>query len=152
MALGELIGTTPIWWEIQNIPDQLVEELRRRSNTNNLGFNYPKSVNFDFEKNSDKYKGPMTPWVRVFSNSTGKPTNILTPPSEFLLRKNDSKVQGYDGFILKGGDGFNDVFGYDEKTGLKDKNAIIGYQANNIPHYLNAQKTQLSYSTKIVNR
>ena len=149
MALGELIGTTPIWWEIQNIPDQLVEELRRRSNTNNLGFNYPKSVNFDFEKNSDKYKGPMTPWVRVFSNSTGKPTNILTPPSEFLLRKNDSKFQGYDGFILKGGDGFNDVFGYDEKTGLKDKNAIIGYQANNIPHYLNAQKTQLSYSTKI---
>lgn len=140
------ISTTPLWWEIQNIPTEMIRELRRRKNGTQFGFSYPKDVTFNFDKQYSSYKGPLTPWVRVFSNSTGKPSNILTPPSEYLIRKNDPNFQGgYDGFILKGGDGFYNAFGYDNNTGLKDKNAIIGYQANGQPHYLNASIGQLQY-------
>lgn len=150
----EIKNTTPLWWEIQNLPTELIRELRRRKNTNNVGMSIPSpyaNVTFDFQNNYKKYKGPMTSWVRVFSNSTGKPLNILTPPSEYLIRKNDSSFSslgGYDGFILRGGDGFYDAFGYDNNSGLKDKNAIIGYQANGLPHYLNGNVGQFRYETK----
>jgi len=145
------IATTPLWWEIQNVPTQMIRELRRRKNGTSFGFSYPKDVTtINFDNSYSSYKGPLTPWVRVFSNSTGKPSNVLTPPSGYLIRKNDPLFQGYDGFILKGGDGFYDAFGYDNNTGLKDnkdKNATIGYQADGKPHYLNANVTQLQYST-----
>ena len=75
---NEISDTTPLWWELQNIPTEVVRELRRRSNTNNIGMSIPTpftNATFDFEKNYNKYKGPMTPWVRVFSNSTGKTIN-----------------------------------------------------------------------------
>lgn len=148
MALQE-ISTTPLWWEIQNVPTEMIRELRRRKNGTNFGFSYPKDVTYDFQSQYSSYKGPLTPWVRVFSNSTGKPSNILTPPSEYLIRKNDPFFQGgYDGFILKGGEGFYNAFGYDNNGGLKDKRAIIGYQANGQPHYLNADINQFQYTNK----
>jgi hypothetical protein len=55
----------------------------------------------------------------------------------------------YDGFILKGGDGFFDAFGYDAAIGFKQTNAIIGYQADGRPHYIDGlYRTQTSYSTR----
>jgi hypothetical protein len=50
---GEITDTTPLWWEIQNIPTEVVRELRRRSNTNNIGMNIPTpfiNTTFNFEQ------------------------------------------------------------------------------------------------------
>ena len=115
----EISDTSPLWWELQNIPTEVVRELRRRSNTNNIGMNIPTpfiSTTYDFEKNHKNYKGPMVPWVRVFSNSTGKSLNGMVPKSFYLNKNNLEK--DYDGFILKAGDGFFDAFGYQQNKPL----------------------------------
>ena len=146
---NEITDTTPLWWEIQNIPTELVRELRRRNNTNNIGMNIPSpffNTTFDFENNFKNYKGPMTPWVRVFSNGTGKSINGMVPSSDYLKKKNLDV--DYNGFILKGGDGFFNAYGYDSTIGFKEQKAIIGYQADGQPHYIEGLRTQTSYSTK----
>jgi hypothetical protein len=147
---GEITDTTPLWWEIQNIPTEVVRELRRRSNTNNIGMNIPTpfiNATFNFEQNYKDYKGPMTPWVRVFSNGTGKSINGMVPRSDYLDKF--YVPVDYDGFILKGGDGFFDAFGYDTAIGFKQTNAIIGYQADGRPHYIDGlYRTQTSYSSR----
>lgn len=152
---NEIKDTTPLWWEIQNIPTELIRELRRRNNTNNVGMNIPTpftSATFDFEQTYDQYKGPMTPWVRIFSNSTGKSINGLVPRSTYLDKKSRTD-HDYDGFILKGGDGFYDAFGYQQNKPLKDSIAIIGYEANGNPHYIDNQyRTQYNYSSPITGR
>ena len=146
----EITDTAPLWWEIQNIPTEVVRELRRRSNTNNIGMSMPSpfiNTTFDFQQNYKNYKGPMTPWVRVFSNGTGKSINGMVPRSDYLDKF--YVPVDYDGFVLKGGDGFFDAFGYDPKVGLKQTNAIIGYQADGKPHFIDGlYRTQTSYSTR----
>ena len=92
------------YWEVQNIPSFIVEELRRRKNSQNIGLEYT-----DFNSNPGNYKGPMTPWIRVFSNGTGLPKNLRVPQSDFL--KKGGKIEPYEGFILEGGHGFNKAFG-----------------------------------------
>jgi len=148
----EVTDNTPLWWEIQNIPTELIRELRRRNNTNNIGMFMPQPLNsftYNFENNQKNYKGPMTPWVRIFSNSTGKGINGLVPRSLYL-NKNKQEVD-YDGFILKGGEGFYDVYGYTPGQNFgapNTNNAIIGYQANGKPHYIdNIYRSQLNYET-----
>jgi hypothetical protein len=99
------------------------------------------------ENNFKNYKGPMSPWVRVFSNGTGKSINGMVPRSDYLDKF--YVPVDYDGFILKGGDGFFDAFGYDAAIGFKQTNAIIGYQADGRPHYIDGlYRTQTSYSTR----
>jgi hypothetical protein len=149
----EITDNTPLWWEIQNIPTEIVRELRRRNNSNNIGMNMPfplTNVTFDFEKSYKSYKGPLSPWVRIFSNSTGKAVNGLVPRSAYL-EKNDTEVD-YDGFILSGGEGFYDAYGYTvgKQFGSQDSNkAIIGYEANGKPHFIdNRYRSQLNYQTK----
>ena len=147
----EISDTTPLWWELQNIPTEVVRELRRRSNTNNIGMSIPTpftNATFDFEKNYNKYKGPMTPWVRVFSNSTGKTINGMVPKSAYL-NKND-KEKDYNGFLLKGGEGFFDAFGYEQGKPLNTKAAIIGYEADGTPHYIdNKYRSQTMIQTPL---
>ena len=146
-ANQEISDTSPLWWELQNIPTEVVRELRRRSNTNNIGMNIPTpfiSTTYDFEKNHKNYKGPMVPWVRVFSNSTGKSLNGMVPKSFYLNKKNLEK--DYDGFILKAGDGFFDAFGYQQNKPLSDTYAVIGYEANGDAHYIdNKYRSQMRY-------
>lgn len=149
MAINnEITDTTPLWWEIQNIPTQLIRELRRRNNSNNIGMNIPNTnVTFDFENSFKKYKGPMTPWVRIFSNSTGKSINSMVPRSLYL-NKNNQEVD-YDGFILNGGEGFYNAYGYTpgKKFGGDSQYAILGYQANGKPHYIdNRYRSQYMYN------
>jgi len=153
--MQEISDTAPQWWEIQNIPTECIRELRRRSNSTNIGMNIPQpyvpNSNFNFDANYDKYKGPMTPWVRLFSNSTGKSINGLVPRSVYL-DKNKQQTD-YDGFILKGGDGFYDAFGYEQNKPLNSRYAIIGYEANGTPHYIdNINRSQLAYNTGIDGR
>lgn len=148
---NEISDTTPIWWDIQNVPTEAIRELRRRSNTNNIGMNIPNpfvNATFDFEKNYQNYKGPMTPWVRVFSNGTGKSMNGMVPRSAYLDKNYVEK--DYNGFILKGGDGFFDAFGYEQNKPLNEKFAIIGYEADNTPHYIDNKtyRSQTFYETK----
>ena len=95
----------------------------------------------------------MTPWVRVFSNSTGKSINGMVPRSVYL-NKNNEEVD-YDGFILKGGEGFYDAYGYTQgaKFGSDSNVAILGYQANGKPHYIdNRYRSQYLYSSGINNK
>ncbi len=155
-STNEIAGNAPTWWEIQNIPTEMVRELRRRNNTNNIGMDIPNpfiNATFDFANNHNKYKGPMTPWVRIFSNGTGQIANGLVPRSGYLNKSggqspNDSKP--YDGFILKGGDGFYDAFGYNKTTPLTQKGAIIGYQATGEPHFIDPSLRSLTnYQAKI---
>ena len=96
------------------------------------------------ENNHKNYKGPMTPWVRVFSNSTGKSLNGMVPKSFYLNKK--SLEKDYDGFILKAGDGFFDAFGYQQNKPLSDTYAVIGYEANGDAHYIdNKYRSQMRY-------
>jgi hypothetical protein len=112
---------------------------------------YVPNSNFNFDANYDKYKGPMTPWVRLFSNSTGKSINGLVPRSVYLDK--NKQQTNYDGFILKGGDGFYDAFGYEQNKPLNSRYAIIGYEANGTPHYIdNINRSQLAYNTGIDGR
>ena len=157
-STNEIAGNAPTWWEIQNIPTEMVRELRRRNNSNNVGMQIPNpfvNATFDFANNHSKYKGPMTPWVRIFSNGTGQISNGLVPRSAYLNKSggqspNDSKP--YDGFILKGGDGFYDAFGYNNTTPLTQKGAIIGYQANGEPHFIDPSLRSLTnYQSRVDN-
>ena len=140
----------PIWWENQNIPTDLIRELRRRNNSNNIGQKFPTPGNVtgtvhNFKQNHSKYKGSMTPWVRIFSNGTGLSPNKNIPQSKILLK--GGKETKYNGFILMPGEGFYDAFGYrQEGNVLKQQRAIIGYQANGDPHYIDTEyRSQYSY-------
>jgi hypothetical protein len=150
--MSDIADTAPKWWEIQNVPTECIKELRRRKNGMNIGMNIPQpyvpNSNFNFDANYDKYKGPMTPWVRVFSNSTGKSINGLVPRSAYLDK---NKVQtDYNGFVLRGSDGFYDAFGYEQNKPLGSKRAIIGYEADGNPHYIdNIYRSQVAYNTII---
>lgn len=151
---NEITDNSPLWWEIQNIPTEIVRELRRRSNTNNIGMESPfpfQNIVLDFENSYSKYKGPLSPWVRIFSNSTGKSVNGLVPGSAYLLK--NEKQFDYDGFILSGGEGFYDAYGYTngKQFGSSDsKPAILGYQANGQPHFIdNKYRSQLMYETPL---
>jgi hypothetical protein len=153
----EITDNTPLWWEIQNIPTEIVRELRRRNNSNNLGMNISspfQNTVLDFENNYKNYKGPLSPWVRVFSNSTGKAINSLVPRSAYL-EKNGIEAD-YDGFILSGGEGFFDAYGYTpgKQFGSQDsRKAIIGYEANGKPHFIdNRYRSQLMYEVPVNNK
>ena len=154
---NEITDNAPTWWEIQNIPTEMVRELRRRNNTNNVGMSIPTpltDVTFNFEKTHGQYRGPMTPWIRIFSNGTGQISNGFVPRSGYLNKQGyqDPDTKGYDGFILKGGDGFYDAFGYNQTNPLTQKGAIIGYQANGEPHFLDPSLRSLTnYQAKIEN-
>ena len=93
--MSEIADTAPQWWEIQNVPTECIRELRRRNNSTNIGMRIPQpyvpNSNFNFDANYDKYKGPMTPWVRIFSNSTGKSINGLVPRSVYLDKNKQQK-------------------------------------------------------------
>ena len=150
MAYEDEIAEEPRWWEVQNIPVALIRELRRRKNSNNVGFNYPSSgdpsgVVYDFFNKHGQYKGPMTPWIRVFSNGTGIAGNGLVPRST-ILNKN-GKEKEYDGFLFIPGNGFYESYGFKQEGNiLKQDKAIIGYEANGEAHYIDLKyRSQFSY-------
>lgn len=134
------------WWEAQNIPWQIVEELRRRSNTVNIGQNGSNDVVIDFKKQQPQYRGPMTPWVRAFSNGTGRVANNTVPTSKYLMK--NKQFPEYKGFLLQGGEGFNNAYGFSQKNGVLQQDiAILGYQSNGDPHYIDpAFRSQFNYN------
>lgn len=150
MAYEDEIAEEPRWWEVQNIPVALIRELRRRKNSNNIGFTYPSSgdpsgVVYDFYNKHGQYKGPMTPWVRVFSNGTGIAGNGLVPRSTILNKNGEEK--SYDGFLFMPGNGFYEMYGFKQDGNvLKQDKSVIGYEANGNPHYIDSRyRNQFSY-------
>jgi len=134
------------WWEAQNIPWQIVQELRRRSNTVNLGQNATNNVVTDFPKQHPLYRGPMTPWVRAFSNGTGRVANQTVPTSKYLTK--NGQLPEYKGYLLQGGDGFGKAYGFTNKNGVLERDiAVIGYEADGKPHYIDPVfRSQFSYN------
>lgn len=133
------------WWEAQNIPWQLVRELRRRSNNTNLGQNASVNTVINFQNEHAAYRGPMTAWVRAFSNGTGQIGSPVVPVSKYLF-KND-QLPKYEGFLLQGGAGFNEAYGYNRQGNvLVEDKAIIGYEANGNPHYIDTKYRTPTYS------
>jgi hypothetical protein len=132
------------WWEAQNIPWQLVRELRRRKNNVNIGQNAGVNTVTNFQMDHETYRGPMTPWVRAFSNGTGQVGSPTVPISKYLL-KND-KLPIYEGFVLSGGEGFNNAYGFKRQgNALVEDKAIIGYQANGNPHFIDTKYRTSTY-------
>lgn len=88
-------------WEPCNIPEEIQEEFNRRKINRSL--RYVENTDLG---NWQKYRGPMSPWVRLCSNSKGS-----------------AKVNK-EGFVFYGGKGFYADYGF-----TKDKNnpSIIGY-------------------------
>ncbi len=136
------------YWEVQNIPNFLVRELRRRKVSNNIGQEYT-----EYNPNVNTYKGQMSPWIRLFSNGTGLPKNTRVPTSEFL--KKGGEFKRYEGFVLDGGKSFDSAFGLrngneNQSILTQDSQAIIGYQANNDPHYIDTRYRNLdNFNTNI---
>ena len=97
-------------WEPCNIPTELQDEFNRRKKNRSLRYieankgGWPASG-----ADWTKYRGPMSPWVRLCSNSNGR----LTGPDA-----------GKPGFVLFGGKGFYADYGF---TKAKNKPSIIGY-------------------------
>lgn len=136
------------WWEAQNIPWQIVRELRRRSSNVNHGQYATVNVVTDFKNQHEKYRGPLTPWVRAFSNGTGNVVNQTIPTSTYLYKNGQLPV--YEGFLLQGGGGFDNAYGYKRQGNvLVEDKAIIGYQANGAPHYIDPKyRTAYSYNNQ----
>lgn len=102
-------------WAPHPIPNWIIKEFIRRQN--DIGIEYPTSVTWDDNGTWKNYKGPMTAWVRVFSNGTGKVNEKSTYPEK-------------SGFILQGGYGFDKVYG------IPDNKNILGYDSEGQPHTL----------------
>ena len=136
------------WWEAQNIPWQIVRELRRRSSNVNHGQYATVNVVTDFKNQHEKYRGPLTPWVRAFSNGTGNVVNQTIPTSTYLYKNGQLPV--YHGFLLQGGDGFDNAYGYKRQGNvLVEDKAIIGYQSDGAPHYIDPKyRTAYSYNNQ----
>jgi len=102
-------------WAPHPIPNWIIKEFIRRQN--DIGLEYPVNVTWDDNGTWQNYKGPMTAWVRVFSNGTGKVNTKSNYPEK-------------SGFILQGGYGFDKVYG------IPDNKNILGYDAEGNPHTL----------------
>jgi len=101
-------------WEPCNIPEEIQEELNRRKTVRS--FNYVDWKSGD----PNRYKGPMTPWIRCCSNGRGRETGP------------DSNKHG---FIFYGGKDFYKGYGF---QGTPGNPSVIGYMPDgkDTPHII----------------
>jgi hypothetical protein len=117
-------------WVPRPIPNWLIKELSRRRD--DIGIQYPKDIGWNTDGNWNTYKGSMMPWVRVCSNGTGQ--------SKFLAAFTKATKTKYNGFVLYGGNGFEDTFG------IKNNKNILGYEVDGTPHQLPLDGANFSYT------
>lgn len=110
-------------WAPHPIPRWIIKEFLRRQKDIGLDYsqNYTWGTDGDGEGTWKNYKGPMVPWIRFFSNSSG-------------LSINNPNGKGKDGFVMFQGEGF------ERSYGITDNKGILGYQANGEPHILDVSK------------
>lgn len=113
------MATPLIPWETCNVPEEIQKELIRRKT--NVSFNFKPIDGWD-EKGGDwqKYKGPMTSWVRVCSNGIGRPE--LNKP----------------GFVMTPAKTFYQTYGF--QAGPNGNQQILGYTPDGKPHTLDYDK------------
>jgi len=111
-------------WAPHPIPPWIIKEFTRRQN--DIGFEYPVPVSINWDDNGtwQNYKGPLIPWVRVFSNGTGR-----------VNEKGDYPIR--NGFVLQGGYGFDKSYGttFGVDSNLSNKN-VLGYDSEGVEHTL----------------
>ena len=113
-------------WQSVNIPIELQNELNRRKI--NRSFRYVEASRGEWNNETgewSKSRGPMSPWVRLCSNSMGLP-RINKP-----------------GFILFGGKGFYADYGF---TATNNNPSVIGYVPNKA-HDIHTIDNDLNSST-----
>jgi len=108
-------------WAPHPIPPWIVKEFTRRQN--DIGFEYPTNVTWGDNGTWQQYKGPMTPWVRVFSNGTGRVSDRSNYPEK-------------SGFILQGGYGFDKSYGTTLNGSTLSNKNVLGYDAEGNEHTL----------------
>ena len=107
-------------WEPMNIPMAIQDEFNRRKKNRSLRYVQSTQGNWDSQTGDwSKYRGPMVPWVRLCSNSKGAKGSV-----------------GKEGFVLFGGKGFYNDYGF---TAAKNNPSVIGYIPNgqNSTHVIN---------------
>ena len=121
-------------WEPCNFPDEIQAELNRRRV--NRSFRYVDGAKGGWGSNDSnvaewtKYRGPMSPWVRLCSNGYGREKNANgTPLSSDKIKP---------GFVMFGGKGFYSEYGFNKNASSNLENqSIIGYMPNGItPHFI----------------
>ena len=123
------MATPLIPWEPCVFPDEIKAELNRRKI--NRSFRFIEGNKGEWNNNEGdwtKYRGPMTPWVRLCSNGYGREfendgiTKIKTP---------------MPGFVFFGGKNFYNGYGF-TKNSNGTQQGIIGYMPDekNTPHVI----------------
>ncbi len=113
-------------WIPRHIPVEIREELARRSTDIGIEYKPNGTAWYDDHKTWDKYKGPLTSWVRVCSNGAG--VNLFNKAT--LENKRD-------GFIMYGGDGFHNTFGINPSANTLSNTSVLGYDVFGKPHQIN---------------
>ena len=101
-------------WNPSNIPIEVQSELNRRKV--NRGFSYTPNQNGNWNSNDGEwntYRGPMTSWVRMCSNSNG-------PVDKMGFAKKPR-------FVLHSGKGFYQSYGFSNGDTTNANEQIIGY-------------------------
>lgn len=104
-------------WEPCNIPEEIQGEFNRRKV--NRSFKFIEGTKGEWNESDgewNKYRGPMTPWVRFCSNGSGRYNQSL-------------KSFDKEGFVFFGGKNFYNGYGFSEVEGEKNV-GIIGYMPN----------------------
>jgi len=111
-------------WQPGNIPSEIQSELNRRKK--NRSFNYINNAQAGWDKESGdwlKYKGPITSWIRVCSNSAG---DLTKDAADRIPR-----------FVLHGGKGFYQTYGFEQKSNGIGYQQTIGYSPDGkTPHII----------------
>lgn len=117
-------------WEPCNIPEEIQAEFNRRKINRSLSFvKADKGGWNDVKGDWEKYRGPMTPWVRFCSNGAGR-NNPYEGSDEYYDKQ---------GFVFFGGKDFYSSYGFLNNKELGygvSSPGIIGYMPDGRPHVI----------------
>jgi hypothetical protein len=120
-------------WVPHHIPNAIRKELYRR--TLDQSMVYDSSNNTANWSNYKYYRGPLSAWTRITSNGTG--FNKLNV-ADTKFSKIDFENQKRDGFVMYGGQGFDDSYGKKGGISVSQTNTILGYDVKGNPHTIDA--------------
>jgi hypothetical protein len=121
-------------WQPSNVPIEIQQELDRRKVVRSLSYVSNQNGGWD-DKNGDwkTYKGPMSSWVRMCSNSAGHPA--IEKPR----------------FVFYGGKDFYNTYGFKPRSLFNSQYQIIGYTPTGVPHTIeNSLINPVNKSGKII--
>lgn len=106
-------------WQPSNIPFEIQSELNRRKVNRGMSYVKNQTANWDAKTGDwNTYRGPMTSWIRMCSNSAGHP--LVDRPR----------------FVLHSGKGFYQSYGFNPAVVSKSQYQVIGYTPNGNKHII----------------